>query len=406
VIQRCRIDIPARAYRFRSPRSYTRQDLVELHIPGSQALAGALLDALISAGARQAQAGEFTSRAFFSGRLDLSQAEAVADIISASDEAHLRVSLGTLGGELRRVCETLAGEIAEVLATVEASIDLAEEHLELASPAETAGQLRDLAEELERTARGATDLPETAEMVSVAITGLPNVGKSSLINALAGTDRAITSALAGTTRDVLSAPMTLPCGSTVNLLDVAGFSTPGDSLATLANEAADQAIARADMILFVVQAGRERNPAEGNLLEKLRAINPAAPVVLLANKTDLVKKHSPQHHPGDETIYTSAVTGEGLEDVRDTLVRTLHLGLVRPGSAMGLHDRQRRALCRACRATLAGAELCEGAVELADVAETVAVELREALRQIGTISGQIVTEDILGKIFSRFCVGK
>ncbi|RKY26945.1 MAG: tRNA uridine-5-carboxymethylaminomethyl(34) synthesis GTPase MnmE, partial [Planctomycetota bacterium] len=400
------IETPARAYRFVSPRSYTRQDLIELHIPGGAALAGALLDALIACGARLAEAGEFTARAFFSGRVDLSQAEAVADIISASDESHLRASLCTLGGELRKLCETLACEIAEALATVEASIDLAEERIELASPARLAGQLRDIAARLGRTARGATDMPETASLPSVAIAGEPNVGKSSLLNALAMTDRAITSALAGTTRDVLSATMTLPCGSAVNLLDVAGFTAPTDSLATMAHDAASQAVAQADMILFVAQAGRSKTRADDELLEKLRATNRSVPVVLLANKADLVEKKISQLQVDDETIYTSAVTGEGLDAVRQKLTKTLHLASARPGSAMGLHDRQRRAMQLAGEAAIAAAELLGGADEIADVAELVAVELREALGQLGTISGEIVTEDILGKIFARFCVGK
>ncbi len=400
------IETPARAYRFVSPRSYTRQDLIELHIPGGAALAGALLDALIACGARLAEAGEFTARAFFSGRVDLSQAEAVADIISASDESHLRASLCTLGGELRKLCETLACEIAEALATVEASIDLAEERIELASPASQASQLRDIAARLGRTARGATDLPETAALPSVAIAGEPNVGKSSLLNALARTDRAITSALAGTTRDVLSAPAVLPCGSTVNLLDVAGFTAPTDSLATMAHDAASQAVARADMILFVAQAGRSKTRAYDELLEKLRATNRTAPVLLLANKADLVEKNFSQLQADDETIYTSATTGEGLDAVRQKLTQTLHLASARPGSAMGLHDRQRRAMQLAGEAAIAAAELLDGADEIADAAELIAVELREALGQLGAISGEIVTEDILGKIFARFCVGK
>ena len=303
------IELPARAYKFRAPLSYTRQDLIEIHLPGNPAAAGALLEALISSGARLAQPGEFTARAFMSGRIDLSQAEAVADVIAASDDAQLRAGLAGLGGEVHKLCSASAGEIAEALATVEASIDLAEEQIELDSPARLAEVLTGQADHLRTVARTATDMPETSDLPQVVIAGRPNVGKSSLLNALAGTNRAITSALAGTTRDVLSAAMILPCGARINLLDVAGFAPAEDSLSLAADHAARSAVSRADMILFVIEADAGWTEQDRSLLEHVRAVNPTAPILHLENKADLGGDTETR-----DSILTSAATRPGTRD--------------------------------------------------------------------------------------------
>ncbi len=429
------IELPARLYLFRRPRSYTRQDVVELHVSGSPPVARAILDSLIDAGARQAEPGEFTARAFLSGRIDLSQAEGVCDIINAANDAQLRAGLAALGGQIHRLCAETAAAIADILATVEASIDLSEERIELGRPECLKETLNELAGRLGSLADDAARLPDSAELPQVAIAGRPNVGKSSLLNALSGMDRAITSALAGTTRDVLSALLTLPCGpgesnagsSTVRLLDAAGLTSPSDTLTAVAHNAAYNAVASADMILFVVDASEEARSGKMEkdflLLREIRRANRLAPMLLLvANKCDLTSKVDIERQiaewkktdDGSETpesqdlpvICTSAITGEGLDAVRARLREMLHLSAGRSGQVLGLHDRQRRCLIAAADASGSAAELLGSAEEVADVAELVAVELRDALSQLGAISGEIVTEDILGRIFSRFCVGK
>ena len=156
------VELPGRAYVFRAPRSYTRQDVIELHIPGSPAAAAAVAAELVDAGARPAEPGEFTARAFLAGRIYLSAAEAVADVIDAADDAHLRSAMAALGGAVHRLCSRAADRLAEELALVESAIDLADEDIELDSPARTAERLTDLADELIRTAERATDMPESA----------------------------------------------------------------------------------------------------------------------------------------------------------------------------------------------------------------------------------------------------
>lgn len=412
----CRADerapqYPARALVFRAPRSYTRQDLIELHIPGNPLLAAALLEAMVQAGARRAEAGEFTARAFFSGRIDLSQAEAVCDLISSSSDTQRRSALAMLGGTVRQACAAASEDLANTLATVEASIDLAEEAIELACPQTLAAALTRRAEGLGDLATRAGDIPDAVEQPRVVLAGAPNAGKSTLLNALSGQDRAITSALAGTTRDVLSAPLPLPGSATVLLVDAAGLGYDRDPLARAAHEAARQAVQRADLLLLVVDS--HNTNAHPDLREEILAMNPNVPRMTVNTKADLIDASArealrgapvpPDHEP---VAVVSGQTGAGIDPLRHRISEMLDLSAERDAGSLGLHRRQKASLRTAEQACRNAAALLEGASDIAAVADIAAVEIREAIAHLGSIDGRALSEDILGRIFARFCVGK
>ncbi len=426
------ITVPARAYLFRGPRSYTRQDVVELHLPG-EVVASVVCSALIDAGARQADAGEFTARAFLSGRLDLSAAQAVADIIDAQADAQLRSALGVLDGALARLCRPAAETLTETLAVTEASIDFADENLALAAPDELASTTRKVADDLDAALSTSGRWSSAESEIRVAIAGRPNAGKSSLLNALGGVDRAIISAMSGTTRDVLSAPATLGQNLEVMLLDAAGleaFAENPDPLTLAAHRAAREAIQSADAVLFVIDATADDHDADERLLAEVVELNPRAPLMILANKIDLIVSNTPndgchaltrfrewacsrpslrygrEHGTHKGVFPISALTGAGLDNLREVLAERLGSSAApKPGTLL-LHSRQRRGISTAAEATRRSADMFGTADEITDIAELAAVELRSALAALAELTGQVADEDILSSIFARFCVGK
>lgn len=404
------LQAPARAYLFRAPRSYTRQDVVELHVPG-EVVASVVQAALISAGARQAEPGEFTARAFFSGRLDLSAAEAVADVVDAEADAQLRSAVGVLDGALARLCRPAAEALTEALAITEASIDFADENLQLRPPGELAAKVARVADDLAAALAGAGPWQPATGEPKVAIAGRPNAGKSSLLNALSGVDRAIVSALSGTTRDVLSAPARLADGAEVMLLDAAGLDASPDPLARAAAAAARDAVSAADVVLYVIDAARDDHVADATLLTEVDQLARRAPVLVLANKIDLFADADGRaallaRRFGRQPLPVSAATGAGLAELRETLAGALESLSAPQPARMLLHARQRRGIEEAAAAARRGARLLLHADQVADVAEILAVELRAAMGGLGELTGEVVTEDVLSAIFSRFCVGK
>lgn len=404
------IDAPARAYVFCGPRSYTRQDVVELHVPG-EVIASVVHAALVESGARPAEAGEFTARAFLSGRLDLAAAEAVADVVDAEADAQLRSAVGVMEGALARLCRPAAETLTELLALTEASIDFAEDDIELAGAGELARRAGEVAEELsEALANSGRRMPASAE-AKVAIAGAPNAGKSSLLNALSGVDRAIVSAMAGTTRDVLSAPAKLPGGAEVMLLDAAGLTVSSDPLTLAAHAAARQAVAAAEAVMFVLDAADADGDEEEALLAEVRQLNRRATPLVLANKIDLLEGvgatlSALAERFGAQPLGVSALTGAGLEQLREVLqVELADVSAPQAGGIL-LHDRQRRAIEGAAGAARRAGEMLSRADSVDEVAELAAVEFRCGLDHLAELTGEVVAEDVLTAIFARFCIGK
>jgi len=394
--------VPAQVYLFRGPRSYTGQDMVEIHLSGSETLFRLALQAFLQAGMRAAEGGEFTARAFFSGRLDLTEAEAVAEVIRAQSDAQLHAATQLLQGSLRVFCQELVERLAELLALVEAAIDFSEEDIAFASPEELlsrANAARGLLEDLLEHSIHWESLDHPARVV---LAGPANAGKSSLANMLLGMDRSIVSAIAGTTRDCLTAPLRLETGECL-LIDTAGLGAAADPLAPLAQARSLQAVENADLILWVFDASAPLDPA-------VVTLPPDIPVIWLANKADLVEPAAARqqaqrlhaHFRRGSVLAVSSRSGYGLDELKKRIETSLHLEPAASCPRMALTARQRLNLQNAAQAL----DQAAGLIIARGEPECLALELRSALDELAAIGGQLGSEDILSRIFSQFCVGK
>lgn len=403
---RCRLDAAiscdALAYWFRAPASYTAQDLVELHCPGAPALLEMVIETLLAAGARRAEPGEFTARAFFNGRLDLTEAEAVAEVVSAASDQELRAAQRLLRGQLQRACLGLADGIADVLALVELGIDFSEEDLEPVAPAELGQRLADVQDQLAHLLSASVSWDRLHHLPRVVLAGATNAGKSALANALLGAERSIVTALEGATRDCLTAPLRLSGGDCL-LVDTAGLGPVADPLAAVSQAATRAAVRDADLLLWVVDGA---TATEQTLAAQLAERPEGVDWRLVINKCDRFGTCPPGLDLDAVAVpvcIVSATRGDGLEALRKELSRTLHLAVGRnEGDSIALTSRQRRALLDVQAALTAAQQL------QADTAtpELVALELRAALDHVGTISGAVLTDHVLARIFERFCIGK
>jgi tRNA modification GTPase len=383
----------------RAPRSYTGEDVVELHGHGGRVPAQAILDAVLRHGARPALAGEFTRRAFLNGRLDLAQAEAVLEVVRARTEAGLRAAVRQLRGGLSGQVDGLRAELLSVLANLEASVDFPEEGLDLPAVGELEKRLYRIAEGVGILIQKARDGRLLREGATVVISGRPNVGKSSLLNALLGRERAIVSVVPGTTRDTVEEELEIR-GLPVRLIDTAGLrEKPQDPIETEGLRRTREALERADLTIVVADGSEPIAPLD------LKAWSESPqPRILVLNKSDLEAAAPPATYKdrfGVEPLFTSAVTRQGVEGLRSEIGRLLG-GEAAGEAILMVGPRHRQALERAeTSLQRAGGCLGEGlSVELA------ALEVRGALHALGEIVGETVTEETLDQIFREFCIGK
>jgi len=412
----------------RGPRSYTRQDVVELHLPGNPALTEEVISLACRRGARPADPGEFTARAFICGRIDLAQAEAVMAVVNAGGERSLAAAQRLLEGRLSSEVNGLVDRLRQLLARVELAIDFSDQEVPIIAPGEAAEDARALRDDVVRLSRRSRDLAHLDGDLRVALVGRPNVGKSSLFNRLAGADRALVTDVAGTTRDELRETFIIG-GSRFVLSDTAGLA---DAVADIGaagrgaeqvHEAARQrtmtALAQAEVVLIVVEAGRLIADAEvrqdvGRLLATL-----AAPAILVINKCDIpapgaadstaeaAHQVAAEVAHGAPVVTVSALTGQGLDALKAAMAATLHLGQVDRGSeGPVVAARHRRRLETAAEALERAVELCvtEGGAVFSE--ELLALELREAMDSLGRIVGRGSPQDVLAEIFAGFCIGK
>jgi tRNA modification GTPase len=403
---------------FRAPASYTRQDIAELHVVGSPPFLALILDQLLAAGARAADPGEFTARAFLNGAMDLTRVEGVATAIAARSDAQLRASRHLLQGGLGRRMSALREALADLLARVEAEIDFVEESMGFVSGVQACGEIERARTTIHETLAASITLERIEVLPEVVLIGRPNAGKSTLFNRLTGTDRAIRSALAGTTRDVLRAPVHLPRGDIV-LVDSAGVSTvsPGDcsepeGLDAMAQAASLRAVETADLLLLIVDISQDRSLFAMSGLTR-------RPAILVGSKRDLVQSEQCEHLireafasasgrvPIHAVTAVSAVTGEGVHELTRLLDECLFTGVSRRADeSVGLTVRQHQCLRDAESALLRAGDLVRSASGLSGCAELMSIELREAISALSLLTGDVTNEDLLGRIFSRFCIGK
>lgn len=392
---------------FPAPHSYTGEHVLELHGHGGPAVLALLLERCLACGARLAAPGEFTQRAFLEGKLDLAQAEAVADLIEASTGSAARAAARSLSGEFSREVHTLADGLLDLRMLAEATLDFPEEDIDFLRAADAAGRASRLRAALsrltERTRRGAL----LREGLTVVLVGRPNVGKSSLMNRLSRDDLAIVTEIPGTTRDALRAPIEIG-GIAVTVIDTAGLRATDDPIETLGIERTWAAVEHASLALVIVDARKDEGIGEEDnaVLERLPA---SLPRIVVHNKIDLTGgvphrievPHAP-HRPSRRDVWLSARTGAGTE-----LLEGCILDLA--GAHEDMEDvflgraRHLEALAEAARhLDAAVAELQQPGPAL----ELFAEALREAHQALGAIVGTVTADDVLGAIFARFCIGK
>jgi len=392
---------------FRAPHSYTGEDVVEISSHGGPAVPRAILDTLIGAGARAARPGEFTERAYRNGKIDLAQAEAVASIIRARSERSLRAAHATLGGDLSRRIEALDADLVTLLAEVESRIDFPGDVRESADVAALAARSGAAAALLREWIERLPSARRREEGVRVAIVGAPNVGKSSLLNALLGYDRAIVNEVPGTTRDTIEASIWLD-GMEIRLTDTAGLRQAADPVERLGVERSERAAAAADLTIVVRDCTR---PDVGAVESERLLAAATGPVIVAWNKSDLGRG------AGAARVAIAAATAAEVESVAvrpggvDALVAAIRSALPRVlGESAGAElpatsVRQEALLVEAASALERAAEQLCGAA--ADVAyDLAAVDLTEARRALGEMVGRGVDDAVVAAIFARFCIGK
>ncbi len=382
-----------------APRSYSGEDTVEIHCHGGAVISDLALRAVLSAGGRSARPGEFTERAYLNGRLDLCQAEAVADMIAANSEAALEAARRQLDGELSEHVLSGRDTLLDLRALVEAHLDFPEDDLPAGAAQEISsgiGEVRATLVALASTfARGRL----VRDGVRVVLVGKPNVGKSSLLNALLGRDRALVSAQAGTTRDYLEEPLSV--GSfQVLLCDTAGIREAGDGVERAGVERSVQRLAEADVVVFVVDGSEALDETDQALYARI----PKRPLVGVRNKSDLPAawRDGPEAFEGLRFLAVSATRAAGLPEVERAIEAAIPADEAPTDGLLVTNARHHEGLQRSAASLERAAQLLRRSGEL----ELVAAELQQACHALDELVGRSDVEDVLDRIFSRFCVGK
>jgi len=386
---------------FRKPSSYTCEDVVEISCHGGYIVTERILQEMLAAGARLAEPGEFTKRAFLNGRLDLSQAEAIGDLIHSQSEAAYRSSIRQLSGELSRRIKSVGDELLNLASLLELELDFSEENVEFANR-------KSLEERLENACRIVKELLSSysigkiyKEGVRASITGKPNVGKSSLLNALLQEKRAIVSEIPGTTRDTISEGVSIN-GVLFRLTDTAGLRETADDIEREGVERARREAGESDIVLLVLDCSSYDHNSNDPLIQQLAETCTRKNVKLMKvwNKIDQYKGTAPRRP--EDGFFISALQGDGIDSLKAGLYKMAIGQDVNESSIVVTNSRHRDALSRACESLNLALETLRSGKS----SEFVSLDLRRGLNALGEITGEITTDDILNNIFSKFCIGK
>lgn len=378
---------------FSSPASFTGEDVVEFQSHGSPVVLDLLCQLCIKHGARAARAGEFSERAFLNSKIDLAQAEAIADLIAAQSQQAAKAAMNSLKGDFSFQVNSLVEQLIQLRIYVESALDFPEEEIDFLNDGKIKSQLEQVDEQLNQVKRVTSQGRVLQEGVRIAIIGQPNAGKSSLLNQLTGQDSAIVTSIAGTTRDVLKENINIK-GLPVNIIDTAGLRESEDIIEQEGIRRAKEEIAQADLVLYLVDSTKQD-------IEVPDRENIKGEVCLVLNKTDLTKERPKCIHVDNETIIRlSAKTGEGVDLLKDYI----HDRFISQETTEGIFSsrlRHTEALAVAEQhITTAFLQLNHGKGEL------LAEELSQAQQCLASITGEFTSDDLLGRIFSEFCIGK
>jgi len=399
-----RIDEVVATY-FAKPHSYTADDIVEISAHGAPVVLQHIVAIALQRGARMAEPGEFTMRAFLNGRLDLTQAEAVRDLIESQTLFQAKVAAQQLEGALSKRLQPIKQKLVDLIAVLEAGVDFAEDDVSVLPGKEILARIAAVRTPLEELAQSFAYGKIVHEGLTLAIVGRPNVGKSSLFNRLVERERAIVTAMPGTTRDLVSETVAIG-GIPVRLVDTAGIRTAADEAESIGIQKSYEALAEADLVLVVLDASNQHpqapHPDKDTILDgrlKDRA------VIFVCNKSDLVKASHLNDTPGAThlVLHTSALTGEGIAELREDILKQI----------AGKHGAQQESGMLTnvrhqglVRDSLSALDTAAGAVGNSIPHEMILLDLYNALRPLDAITGATTTDDILNLIFSSFCIGK
>lgn len=378
---------------FRAPSSYTGEDVVEFQCHGGTHIASGILKECITHGARPATNGEFTKRAFLNGKMTLSSAEGMIDMINAESDAEVRAGYELLSGNLSKLAASTQDELTDILSEIEVSFDYPEETIEYITKSNVKSRLEALLKQIEEVLDTADVGKIIKSGITVLIVGKPNVGKSSLLNRLLGTDKAIVTDVAGTTRDIVEGTFLLG-DVKINLIDTAGIRETTDKVEKIGVTKAKNLISSADIVLFLVDGNSKFSKEDEQIYDSIKS----SKHIVVKTKSDLEKADS---HHFDGEIEISSTSGAGIDKLKSKISELLKISNLDSSKLIITNERHKSALEHAKNSILRAISEIES-----DSLDLVSIDIKQAYIDVGEITGNTSSEEIIDKIFSKFCLGK